>query len=243
MRSDVRRWGERARPASGGHSADHPGQPEAAGGVPVEVVADHVPAAPPAHHAPRLEPAGLRRVVLGRAVVEADLPPLPGRRLQRLERRVDRDHRLDAEGGLRVDLDAGGAQLEQARGRRRGQARVLPEPGGDADRGGLVGLEVDVGQRVVAAGDAVAGLGVEDAGRPGLQRHAEVAQLGLVPFELALERLVLARVVGVVLVPGHGRGDLRGGQKPPRREQADHQIDQTLGPVARHAPDASSVGR
>ncbi len=110
------------------------------------------------------------------------------------------------------------------------------------DGGGLVGLQVDIGQGVVAPGDPVSGLGVEDAGRPGLQRDAKVAQFGLVAFELALEGLVLAGIIGVVLIAWHGRGDLGGGQKATRREQADHQIDQTLRTVARHAHDASSVG-
>ena len=76
------------------------------------------------------------------------------------------------ERGLRVDVDAGGAQLGQPGRRGRGQPGVLPQPGRDADRGRLVRLEGDVGQRVLAAGDPVAGLGVEDAGRAGLQRHA-----------------------------------------------------------------------
>jgi hypothetical protein len=105
---------------------------------------------------------------------------------------------------------------------------VLPEAGRDADGGSLVGLEDDVRQRVFAVRDAVARLLVEDARRAGLQRHAELAQLGLVAFELALERLVVARVAG------NGRGDLRGGQEPSRGQQADHQIDQALGAGPRH---------
>ena len=137
---------------------------------PVAVVADHVPPAAPADHAPRLEPAGGRLVDLGHPVAEGDRPAVAGRRGQRAERRVDGDHRLDPEGGLRVHLDAGGTQLGQPGRGGGGQPGVLPEPGGDADRGGLVRLEDDVGQRVLPVGDAVAGLVVEDAGGAGLQR-------------------------------------------------------------------------
>ena len=173
-------------------------------GAAVEVVADHVPPAAPAHDAPRLQPPGGRGVVLGHAVVERDRLRGPGPRSERPERRVDGHHRLDAEGGVRVDVDPGGAQFRRPDDGGRGQPGVLPQPGRDADRRRLVRLEVHVGQRVVAAGDPVARLGVEDAGGAGLQRHAELAQFGLVPLELALERLVLPRVVGVVLVSGHG---------------------------------------
>jgi hypothetical protein len=69
---------------------------------------------------------------------------------------------------------------------------VPPQPRGDADGGRLLGFEVDVGQGVLTPGDPVAGFGVEHAGGADLQRHAQVAQLGLVPFELALERVVFA---------------------------------------------------
>ena len=214
--------------------ADHPGQPEAAGRRAVQVVADHVPPAAPADHAPRLQPPPAGCVPVGYPVVEPDLAAVPGGGGQRRERRVDGDHRLQAQGRLRVHVHAGGAQLGQPGGGGGGQAGVLPQPGGDADGGGLVGLEGDVGQRVLAVRDPVAGLGVEDAGGPGLQRHAQLAQLGLVPLELALERLVVARVVRIVLVAGHGRGDLRGGQEPSRGQQADHQVDQAFGAGPRH---------
>jgi hypothetical protein len=83
-------------------------------------------------------------------------------------------------------------------------------------------------------GDPVTGLGVERAGQAGLQRDAQLAQLGLVPLELALERLVVAGILGVVLVSGDGRGDLRGGQEPSRGQQTDHQVHQALGTGPRH---------
>jgi cation diffusion facilitator family transporter len=51
---------------------------------------------------------------------------------------------------------------------------------------------------------------------------------------------MLAGVLGIVLVTGHGRGDLRSGQKPPRGKQADHQIYQAFGTAARHDRHASS---
>jgi hypothetical protein len=111
---------------------------------------------------------------------------------------------------------------------------VLPEPGGDAHGGRLVRLQDDVRQRVLAVRDAVPGLVVEDAGRAHLQRYAQITQFRLVPLELALERLVVLRVLGVVFVPGHGRRDLRGGQEPSRRQQADHQVHQALGAGPRH---------
>ena len=76
-------------------------------------------------------------------------------------------------------LRAGGAE----RGR-------LPQPGGDADRGRLAGVELDRRQLVVAAGDPVAVVGVEGAVATGFERYAEIAQFGLVAFEHALERLV-----------------------------------------------------
>ena len=46
--------------------------------VEVQVVTDHVPAAAPAHHPPRLQPSTGGRVALRNAVVEADRAPVPG---------------------------------------------------------------------------------------------------------------------------------------------------------------------
>jgi hypothetical protein len=111
---------------------------------------------------------------------------------------------------------------------------VLPEPGGDADGGRLVRLQQDVGQGVLAVGDPVAGLVVEDAGRADFQGYAQFAQFGLVPFELPLKRFVVARILWVMLVPRHGGSDLRGGQEPSGGQQADHQIHQALGAGPRH---------
>src|SRR4029453_7834401 len=87
----------------------------------------------------------------------------------------------------------------------------------------------DVGQRLLAAADAVARLAVEDARGAGLQRHPEVAQLGLVPLELALERFVVARILRVVLVTGDGGGDLRRGQEATCGQQADDEVNEWLG--------------
>ena len=99
-----------------------------------------------------------------------------------------------------------------------------------------------VGQLVVAAGDPVALLGVEDARPAGLQRDAELAQLGLVPLEHALERLVGPRAAVVRLVPGNRGADPLGGQELPGRQQAQHEVDQSLGPARRHPSSVVAAG-
>ena len=69
-------------------------------------------------------------------------------------------------------------------------AGVLPDLGGQADHGGLVGGEADVGQRELVGPDPVARLVVEERVHlADLDRHAEAAQLVLVALEHLLERV------------------------------------------------------
>ena len=92
---------------------------------------------------------------------------------------------------------------------------------------------------VVVAGDAVAVGGVEPGVAAGLQRDAQLAQLGLVALEHAEERLV-RRGVGVA---GDGGADLLGGQELPGGQQAEHQVHQTLGPGGGHVRHRTAAGR
>ena len=110
-----------------------------------------------------------------------------------------------------------------------GQLRGLPQPRGERHGGRLVGLQVDLAELVVLAGDAVAVGGV-DRVPPALQRHAELAQLVLVALEHPEERLVV-RGVGVA---GHDRADALGRQELARGQQAEHQVHQTLCPCGGH---------
>ena len=135
----------------------------------------------------------------------------------------------------RVDVDAGGLELDQGAVRGAGQLRGLPQPQRQADGGGLLAGQPDLGQLVVGAGDPVAVLGVEDAGAAGLQRDAHLAQFGLVPLEHALERLVGAVGAVVGLVAGHGGADPRRRHVLAGAQQRDDQVHQSLRPLRRHA--------
>ena len=106
-----------------------------------------------------------------------------------------------------VDVDAGGAQLEQRALGGGDQLGRLPQLGGDGDGGGLVGGQLDGGQRVGLAVDAVALGRVELRDPAGLQRDAEVAQFVLVALEHPGERLV----AGAVGIAGDGLADPLGG--------------------------------
>ena len=81
------------------------------------------------------------------------------------------------------------------------------------------------GELVVAAGDPVAVDGLGHRGPPGLQRHPELAQLGLVPLEHPEERLVGRDV----RVARHRGPDALGAEELARREQAEHEVDQAFG--------------
>src|SRR5215207_4209862 len=91
-------------------------------------------------------------------------------------------------------------------------------------------------------GYPIAGLAVENARGAGLQRHAKRSELGLVPLELPLEGVVFLGIVGVVLVAGHGCGDLRRGEVTACGEQTYHQIDQAFGTAARHNVTLAALG-
>ena len=78
----------------------------------------------------------------------------------------------------------------------------------------LVVAGIYLAELVVLAGDAVALGEVERGVAPGLQRDAQLAQLGLVAFEHPEERVV----AGGVGVAGDGRPDPLGGQELPGRQ-------------------------
>ena len=227
---DVGRHRHHARRADRPHRPDDPRHPERARRRPVAVVPDHVPAAPPGHHAPRLHraPRDLARRAAP-AVVERDRAPGLHGGQQRPERGLATAHPRLRPALVLVDLDTRRAELHQRAVRGPGQLRRLPQPRGERHGGRLVGLQVDLAELVVLAGDAVAVGGV-DRVPPALQRHAELAQLGLVALEHPEERLVVRRVG----VAGHDRADALGRQELARGQQAEHEVHQTLCPCGGH---------
>ena len=163
-----------------------------------------------------------------------------GPRRSRARTRVRRRRAAAAAGWRgRVDVDAGGLELDQRAVRGAGQLGGLPQPRARPTAAASSPVEPDLGQLVVGARDPVAVLGVEDAGPAGLQRHAHLAQLGLVPLEHALERLVGAFRAVVGLVAGHGGADLGGREELSRAQQADDQVHQSFCPLGRHGVQAS----
>ena len=122
---DVVRHLVRSRTRDPLRSVADPGDLEHAFGLAVEVPADHVPAALPGGHPPRLD-----RTHGTVAVGEADPGTGDHRVPQRLERRLGGLHRRLEIGELgRVGLDAGGAELRQRALRRLGHARRAARPG------------------------------------------------------------------------------------------------------------------
>ena len=230
---DPVRHGEGAARADRAHGPGDAGQPEHPGGATVVVVPDDVPPAVAGHDAPRLEvPLGGLRPA-GRAVGEPDRTPVPDGGVDRLERGLAGAHpRLDADDAGVVRLDTGGLELQDRAGRRPGQAGLLPHPRGQAEHGQLVGSEGDLGQGVGVALHAVAQLVVEpDVVAAGLQRHAHVAELVLVPLEHAVEGLVV-EALGVLR---DRRAQLLLRQERPGRQQGDDQVEQPLGLLRGHA--------
>ena len=133
--------------------------------------------------------------------------------------------RRDRDAGVgRVDVDAGGAQLEQCALGGGDELGRLPQLGGDGDGGGLVGGQLDGGQGVGVAVDAVALGGVELRHAAGFERDAQVAQLVLVALEHAGECFV-AGAVGVAV---DGFADALGGDEGAGGQQRDHEVHQPL---------------
>jgi len=136
-----------------------------------------------------------------------------------------RPHRV-----LRSRIDAGGAQLQQRTGGGAGQFGPPPDPGGQAEHGGLVGFQPQFRQLVSLLPDPVAGVVVKRMVDACLQRHAEIAEILLVPLEHPLEQLVLLGIAR------HGLTDLLGGEVPRGGEQADDKAEQPLGLALGHGP-------
>ncbi len=113
-------------------------------------------------------------------------------------------------------------QLKQRPGGGAGQLSPPPDPRRQAEHGRLVRLEPKLGQLVRLLPDPVAGIVVERVVDPGLQRHAELAEILLVPLEHPLEQVVRLGVAG------HGLADLFGGEVAPGGEQADDKAEQPL---------------
>ena len=139
-----------------------------------------------------------------------------------------------------VDGDPARAQLDQRVGGLPGQSGVLPDPGGQADHGGLVGLQGDLGQLEGPAADPVAGLVVEQRlVAADLDRDADLAQLLLVPLEHLLERVRRLVAVAVDDLADAVLGDVAAGD-----QQADDEVHQPLGLARGHrarsrSPDAT----
>ncbi len=208
-----------------GDLALHPGEPEHPGLGAVGVVADDVPPAAERDHTPGLQVPGRDPLTTGGAVVEPDGGAGAGGVPERLERRLlRRQLRLHHVERVPVDGHAGRLQLDQGVGGGGGEAGVLPDPRGQPDDGGLLGLEVDVGQLEGRAVDPVARLVLERAvDVPDLDRDAEGAQLLLVALEHLLERVVAGLAVGLDDRAQPVLGDVGAGH-----EQSDEQVEQAL---------------
>ena len=239
---------EGARAPGGGHRPDDAREAEHPGGAAVDVEGVEVPPAVPRHERPRLDAALGRLRFLRAPVREAERHAAQHAVLDGVERRLGRAQpRLDADEGVDVALDPGRAQLAQGLGRRAGEARLGPGAAGEAEHGQLVGLEGDVGQRVLALVDAVPRLVlVERVDVLGDERDAELAQLVLVALEHPLEGLGRGRLA----VLRHELADLGLGQGSSRVQQDEHEVEESLGlhlrrrrgardGLAAHRPDAT----
>ena len=231
---DAVRYGHPAGRAAELHRARDPAEPEYSGGVAPPVPAGHVPAAVPVHHAPGLKLAPLRITPPSRTVAERNRPAVPDRLPQRPEGRFGR-----AQPGLYslwhrrvlvvwVRVDASRPQFQQRPGGGAGQLSSPPDPRGQAEHGRLVRLQPQLGQLVGLLPDPVTGIFVERVVDTGLQRHAELAEILLVPLEHPLEQVILLRVAG------HGVADLFGREVTPGGEQADNKAEQSLSLALRH---------
>ena len=126
--------------------------------------------------------------------------------------------------GVDVALDARGAQLAQRLGGRAGQARLRPGAAGQAEHGELVGLEGDVGQRVLALVDAVARLVLEEgsmssvtSGMPS-SRSSSLSRSNI-RSKASVEALAVLRTAG-----GSATS-----QRPARVQEHEHEVEQSLG--------------
>src|SRR5215211_3411139 len=158
-----------------------PRHPERAQRVPVGVVADHVPGAPPVDQGVGVE-AALGRLPARGPVAEHD--PLAARdRLQQHGQQRAGPVQVGPQGvrtGSRVEVELG---QPGHGGRVAGRAR--PGPGGKGQGGPLVGGQVQLGHAVGLGVDEVAFLAPPGVDRGPLDRHPEPAQLLLVPLEHA----------------------------------------------------------
>ena len=170
--------------------AGDPGEPEDPLGAAVAVPAGQVPVAAPALQRPRLDLALLGAGGVGLAVVEDDRAAVAAGQHQRLERGlVDRDARFEgavlASYGSSASGMPGGAQLLQGAAGGAGEPGLLPDLGGEAEGGGLLGVQRDGRQPVAVAAGEVAGLAVQVL--HGLDDQAEFAQIVLVALEHPVE--------------------------------------------------------
>src|SRR4029450_10556351 len=137
------------------------------------------------------------------------------------------------------DVDAGGAQFEQCALGGGDELGRFPELGGDGDGGGLIAGELNSGQGVGVAVDAVALGGVELRHSPGFERDAQVTQLVLVALEHAGERLV----GGAVVVAVDGFADPLGRDEGAGGQQRDDEVHQPLDFGNAHLQELKASGR
>jgi hypothetical protein len=192
----------------------------------------------PVHHAPGLELAPLRIAPARRPIAERHRPAIPDRFPQRHEGRLRRaEPRLDAVPGQPLvrlvragRVDAGRPEFQQRTRCGAGQLGSPPDPGGQAEHGGLVRLEPELGQLVGLLPDPVAEILVERMVDACLQRDAEIAEIFLIPLEHPLEQVIGLRITRNRLP------DLLRGEVAPGGEQAHDKTEQPLGLAFRHRP-------
>ena len=141
--------------------------------------------------------------------------------------------------GSSASRHPGGAQLLQRAAGGAGEPGLLPDLGGEAQGGGLLGVQGDRRQPVAVAAGEVADVAVEALHR--LDDQAELAQIVLVPLEHPVEGVVTGgrgeaagRARVRIPVGLDGSPQLTLAERAPGPQQAQRQIHQPLGLGNRH---------
>ncbi len=213
---------------AGADLAGDPAEPEDPGGLAVAVPAGQVPVAAPAFQGPGLDAALLGGGGAGLAVLEGDRAAVAGGGEQRFERGLaGGDARFEDGSALGLgEGDAGGAQLLEGAAGGAGHLGLLPDAGGEGERGGFLGVEGDLRQAVAVGAGEVAEFAVEGV-LVDVDDQSEFAQVVLVPLEHPVEGFLAAVLPGFA-VGLDGFPQLLLGERTSGVHQAQGEIHQPL---------------